>query len=116
MLRAAGVPSKALERVTSPAGLDLGPCTQEEIAVAILAEIVAHGHRTRNTTSERLCLDTRAEQAADPVCGMTVAVVPSTLSARHRERTYYFCSSHCREAFVREPEGFGGDLPRSQGA
>ena len=33
-----------LARVRSPAGLDLGPGSQEEIAVAILAELVAWSH------------------------------------------------------------------------
>lgn len=34
-----------LERLRSPAGLDLGPSSQEEIAVAILAELVQWRHR-----------------------------------------------------------------------
>jgi xanthine dehydrogenase accessory factor len=40
-LRAAGVPDDALARVKTPAGLDLGARTHAEIAVAILAEVVA---------------------------------------------------------------------------
>lgn len=43
-LRDRGFDPAALERVRSPAGLDLGPSTQEEIAVAILAELVAWRH------------------------------------------------------------------------
>jgi xanthine dehydrogenase accessory factor len=43
-LRARGVDEEALARVRSPAGLDLGPSSQEEIAVAILAELVAWRH------------------------------------------------------------------------
>jgi len=43
-LRDRGVPDEALARVRSPAGLDLGPSTQEEIAVAILAELVQWRH------------------------------------------------------------------------
>ena len=39
-----GMTEEALARVRSPAGLDLGPCTQEEIAVAVLAELVAWRH------------------------------------------------------------------------
>jgi xanthine dehydrogenase accessory factor len=40
-LRAAGVAEEQLARVTTPAGLDLGARTHAEIAVAILAEVVA---------------------------------------------------------------------------
>ena len=43
-LRDRGFDAAALERVRSPAGLDLGPSSQEEIAVAILAELVAWRH------------------------------------------------------------------------
>ena len=43
-LRERGSSEEELARVRSPAGLDLGPCTQEEIAVAVLAELVAWRH------------------------------------------------------------------------
>ncbi len=43
-LRAQGVADDDLARVRSPAGRDLGPSTQEEIAVAILAELVDWRH------------------------------------------------------------------------
>src|SRR5215208_6654770 len=43
-LRERGVGEEALARVRSPAGRDLGPSTQEEIAVAILAELVDWRH------------------------------------------------------------------------
>jgi xanthine dehydrogenase accessory factor len=43
-LREQGVGDEALARIRCPAGLDLGPSTQEEIAVAILAELVAWRH------------------------------------------------------------------------
>jgi xanthine dehydrogenase accessory factor len=40
-LLAEGVPAKKVERVQSPAGLDLGAQTPEEIALSILSQIVA---------------------------------------------------------------------------
>jgi xanthine dehydrogenase accessory factor len=43
-LREQGVGEDALARVHSPAGLDLGPSRQEEIAVAILAQLIAWRH------------------------------------------------------------------------
>jgi xanthine dehydrogenase accessory factor len=43
-LREQGVGEEALARVHSPAGLDLGPSRQEEIAVAILAQLIAWRH------------------------------------------------------------------------
>src|SRR5439155_1006944 len=39
-MRARGFPEEALDRLRAPAGLDLGHISHEEIAVAILAELV----------------------------------------------------------------------------
>ena len=112
MLRSTGIEADRLERVRTPAGLDLGPSGQEEIAVAVLAEIVAHRNHARATTSEPLCPPEPAiSQAADPVCGMTVAVTPATLAAEIDGRTYYFCSSHCRKSFIDHAEA----LPEALG-
>jgi xanthine dehydrogenase accessory factor len=41
VLESEGVPAAALERVHSPIGLDIGALTPEEIAVAIVAEMIA---------------------------------------------------------------------------
>lgn len=40
-LEAEGVPAERLERVHSPVGLDIGALTPQEIAVAVVAEIIA---------------------------------------------------------------------------
>jgi xanthine dehydrogenase accessory factor len=92
-LRERGLDEEALARVRSPAGLDLGPSAQEEIAVAILAELVAWRH-TRGPSPAEL-----VEEAVDPVCGMTVAVAAAKETAVRDGITYYFCSSHCRKRF-----------------
>lgn len=59
-MRDEGIGEESLARVHSPAGLDLGASTQEEIAVAILAQLVAWRH-TRTPGSDR----SHAEEGAD---------------------------------------------------
>jgi xanthine dehydrogenase accessory factor len=92
-LRERGVDEESLARIRSPAGLDLGPSAQEEIAVAILAELVAWRH-TRGPSPAEL-----VEEAIDPICGMTVAVVGAKETVVRDGITYYFCSAHCRKKF-----------------
>jgi len=41
VLESEGVPTEKIERVHSPVGLDIGALTPEEIAVAIVAEMIA---------------------------------------------------------------------------
>ncbi len=44
----------------------------------------------------------------DPVCGMTVEPASAAGKSNASGATYYFCSSHCKEKFDREPSQFAG--------
>jgi len=44
--------------------------------------------------------------AIDPVCGMTVDEATAAGSATHAGTTYYFCSEHCHEAFLSDPDRY----------
>lgn len=101
-LREAGIAEEALARVRSPAGLDLGPCTQEEIAVAVLAELVAWRH------TAPLAAAPPPAEAVDPVCGMTVAVEGAVATAEYGGIAYYFCCPHCRARFLDDPARYTG--------
>ncbi|HXZ58019.1 MAG TPA: XdhC family protein [Gaiellaceae bacterium] len=103
-LRERGLDEEALARVRCPAGLDLGPSSQEEIAVAILAELVAWRHTRPGSAAELV----EAAEAVDPVCGMTVATATATETAVWEGTTYYFCGAGCRNRFERDPESHLG--------
>jgi xanthine dehydrogenase accessory factor len=100
-LRERGLDEETLARVRSPAGLDLGPLTQPEIAVAVLAELIAWRH-------SRTVVPSVPEVAVDPVCGMEVAVATATETAVYGGRTFYFCASGCRSRFEAEPTRYLG--------
>jgi xanthine dehydrogenase accessory factor len=89
-LRSDGVPDELLSRIDTPAGVDIGARTPEEIAVSILARIIEVRRSARAVT------------AVDPVCGMTVTVTAGTPSAEHDGETFHFCCEGCREAFARQ--------------
>ncbi len=79
-LLARGASEQALARVKSPAGLDIGAQTPEEIAVSILAEIVQVRRRLAAEPAASPGLPVAApREAIDPVCGMMVALA----GARH---------------------------------
>lgn len=104
-LRERGLDEETLARVRCPAGLDLGPSSQEEIAVAILAELVAWRH-TRPGSAADLVEAAQITEAVDPVCGMTVAMAGAKETAVWGETTYYFCGPGCRGRFEGDPESY----------
>jgi len=108
-----GVPQDQLDRVHAPAGLDLGRTTHEEMAVAILAELVqlrASGALDVAAPIREPGSAPRAEltlaEAADPVCGMTVMANAAGLPLEHDGITYYFCCSGCHRTFEDNPDAY----------
>jgi xanthine dehydrogenase accessory factor len=103
-LRDRGISEESLARVRAPAGLDLGRVSHEEIAVAILAELVRD--RVAGVGHGQVPLASPRHEAVDRVCGMTVDVATARHRSAHEERTYYFCSAGCRERFEADPARF----------
>jgi xanthine dehydrogenase accessory factor len=99
-----GVAADQLARVQVPAGLDLGSTAHQEIAVAILAELVQL--RAAGALGPAAAPGRAATVATDPVCGMAVTVGPDALSAEHDRVTYYFCCAHCQQAFRTDPAAY----------
>ncbi len=108
-LRADGVPEEQLGLIDVPAGIDVGAQTPAEIALSILATVVAVRRGKHAVASaERADVPVLASVpspapsaplAIDPICGMTVAAVASTPSVVHEGETVYFCCDGCRAAF-----------------
>jgi len=53
----------------------------------------------------------QVQQALDPVCGMNVEVGKAA-KAEYSGETYYFCCSHCQQAFEGRPEEYIGAYSR----
>lgn len=115
--------------ITSPAGIDIRAKTAEEIAVAILAEVVKAGrrgavadarvdttidehdgptpshHGTAPSNGDEMT-GAEEETAIDPVCGMDVPVNEASVTIEHSGATYYFCGTGCADAFAEDPDRY----------
>lgn len=82
-----------LDRVRRAADNSVG-VSQEEIALATLAEIAAERHADQRRYAMPL-----PETAIDPICGMTVEVKRAMHTLRVGESIHYFCGAGCLDAF-----------------
>jgi len=91
------VPEELRAQLHTPAGLDIGARTPEEIAISILAQLIAehHAHPGRAAAAA-------VSSAVDPVCGMEVAVAETTPYLDVAGGRVFFCGIGCRDAYARE--------------
>ncbi len=92
-------------RIHAPAGLDLGAVANAEIAVAVMADLVARRARGELAADGAQPVPPRAE-AVDPVCGMTVLIDDAKYHTVHDGDDYWFCAPGCLQAFSAAPQAF----------
>jgi xanthine dehydrogenase accessory factor len=102
-LRADGVAAEQLGLIDVPAGIDIGARSPSEIALSILAQIVAVRRGKHASAGELAPVSAPSSPptriAVDPICGMTVAAVESTPSVEYEGETIYFCCEGCKTKF-----------------
>lgn len=105
------------QQISTPAGLDIGSRTPPEVALSILAEVVARRPRgvpaDRSDLADEAAGEERAPLATDPVCGMTVAAVDATRHTDHDSQRYWFCGPGCEQAFLADPAAYPGGMAQS---
>lgn len=102
VLREEGVPDELLDRIDTPAGLDIGARSPSEIALSILARVIEERRRGGLPARAAAPLEAAPITAIDPICGMTVVTCADTPSVERGGETYFFCCEGCKSAFERE--------------
>jgi xanthine dehydrogenase accessory factor len=115
VLAGLSVDETARALVRTPAGLDIGARTAPEIALSVLAEVIALRPRiarppalpasaaTAAAATAATMAATMATTTVDPVCGMSVAISPASPQLDYAESVWYFCGPGCRQAFADNP-------------
>jgi xanthine dehydrogenase accessory factor len=99
-LRDEGVAEERAAALETPAGLDIGARTPEEIALSILARIVAVRRGEQTLTVRVVAPVQDVATAIDPVCGMAVVAADGTPHVDHDGRRMYFCCEGCRDTWT----------------
>ena len=98
------VDERMRSRVRTPAGLDIGARTAPEVALSILAEIVAVLHEPLSDRDDTTGpAHDGTEMVRDPVCGMTVAPLDASPHVETSSGVVYFCGTGCRNAYLDNP-------------
>ena len=103
-LRDQGVTDESLSAIQVPAGIDLGRTSHREMAVSILAELVAMRATGTLSPAASPMEMSRSVTAIDPICGMEVTADETGRPYEYEGATYYFCCPGCRATFVADPE------------
>jgi xanthine dehydrogenase accessory factor len=101
------VPDELRQQLHTPAGLDIGARTPAEIAIAILAQLVAEHHAPPPVSASSKVV-VRAATATDPICGMEVAVTDATPHLDAPGGRVYFCCAGCRDKYAKRIAGDAG--------
>ena len=99
-LRDDGVAEELLERIDTPAGLDIGARSPAEIALSILASIIEV--RRRSSTTPRSWAAAPPDHGGRPDLRDDRRDRSRRASSEHGGETHYFCGEGCRQAFERQ--------------
>ena len=94
-----------LEKIKTPAGLDINAKIPEEVAISILAQIIQH-KRTSSVSNEEEEKQLTEDLYINPVCNIPVQKSSAKYVFEHNGEKVYFCCDGCKEKFEAEPDKY----------
>jgi xanthine dehydrogenase accessory factor len=110
-LRLKGTKFDQLKTIKTPAGLDIGAKTPEEVAISILAEIIQDFRRTAETNAAaepQAFKMTNEDYYINPVCNIPVLKASAKHVLEYQGEQVYFCCDGCKVSFEQEPARYIG--------
>ncbi len=105
-LRGRGITFDQLKTIKTPAGIDINAKLPEEVAVSILAEIVAD-IRSETEASDAAGLTINNDDFyMNPVCQIPIQKSTAKHVIIHKEEKVYFCCDGCKVKFEADPAAY----------
>ena len=110
-LRTKGIPFDQLKTIKTPAGLNLGAKTPDEVAISILAEIIQHfrtseaAQKNESSASQKMKIPNK-DFYMNPVCNIPVQKSTAKHVLDYKNEKVYFCCDGCKVSFEKEPEKY----------
>ncbi|HSF88958.1 MAG TPA: XdhC family protein, partial [Saprospiraceae bacterium] len=106
----AGVDPTQVERIQSPAGIDINAKLPDEVAISILAQII----QVKNSLDVVVSFEQHGSSTEspapsfyiNPVCGIPVDMNNPKHIIEHRGEKVYFCCDGCKVKFEKDPEKY----------
>jgi xanthine dehydrogenase accessory factor len=106
----AGVDPKKVERIHSPAGIDINAKLPDEVAISILAQII----QVKNSLDVVVSFEQQVSVAGEtmpsfyinPVCGIPVDMNNPKHIIQYKDEKVYFCCDGCKVKFEKDPEKY----------
>jgi xanthine dehydrogenase accessory factor len=112
-LRDLGINFSQLSKIKTPAGIDIGAKTPEEVAISILAEII-QDYRSEEPPVEAAQKETKIAMPEDfyinPVCQVPVQKSTAKHVLEYEGEKVYFCCDGCKVSFEKEPEKYMAEV------
>jgi xanthine dehydrogenase accessory factor len=106
----AGVDPQKVERIHSPAGIDINAKLPDEVAISILAQII----QVKNSLDVVVSFDQQGSGVGEtapsfyinPVCGIPVDMNNPKHIIDYKGEKVYFCCDGCKVKFEKDPEKY----------